>query len=151
MAATVRSPTPGPSNLNQKSISGDLITFGDKCPQNGSKNVHPRPPDSPTKGLLWIEQGAAPLHESTSRRAKREHLKRFGGLAPEREGQNLALPVAYAHFMCQYARQRKTQQPLATEPLRAGENAITNNSFKGGLSRKFISGENHKDPMLGHA
>ena len=28
-----------------------LTIFGDKCPQNGSKNVHPRPPDNPTKGL----------------------------------------------------------------------------------------------------
>ena len=31
--------TPGPSNLNQKSILKTMITFGDKCPQNGSKKV----------------------------------------------------------------------------------------------------------------
>jgi hypothetical protein len=31
-----------------------LIIFGDKCPRNGSKNVHPRPPDNATKGLLWV-------------------------------------------------------------------------------------------------
>jgi len=30
--------TPGPSNLNQKSLFEDLMTFGDKCPRNGSKN-----------------------------------------------------------------------------------------------------------------
>ena len=33
-----------------------MTTFGDKCPQSCSKNVHPRPPDNPTKGVLWLSK-----------------------------------------------------------------------------------------------
>jgi hypothetical protein len=46
-------PTQGPSNLTQKSFWNIPSTLGDKCAQNVSKIVHPRPPDNPTKGLWW--------------------------------------------------------------------------------------------------
>ena len=44
-------PTPGPSNLNQKSILGDFDEFWRHMP---TKWLQERPPDSPTKGPLWI-------------------------------------------------------------------------------------------------
>ena len=58
--------TPGPSNLNQKSILGDFDNVWHKCPHNGSKNVQPRPLDNPTNGLLWSRRivEARDLHTS---------------------------------------------------------------------------------------
>ena len=53
MCLVVSSSTQGPSNLNQKSFWKMSSTFGDKCPQNGSKNE----PTAPTTNLGYPHEG----------------------------------------------------------------------------------------------
>ena len=59
-------------------------------------------------------------------RAKREHLERFEGLSPERQGQNLALNVLHVPYSLDdgYPRSLVRNDQLQTVPPRADRFAV---------------------------